>query len=291
MELQVRKVDNDVVNPTTGDADNGNDGTDLGIVTSSTLETTVKHIFSGATNGRNTSGTTTAAKGSDKKLTMKDVGDAIVAFKDAAQTGRRAPARIASVKRLAAKGAGLAERRFAALPPRQQEGVVRESGDCGLSRSGLRIHLLESGRHAPSEESRAFPGWRAVEIHRGLNEPFLSEETLTVVSRVGRALGEREGTGPEDDPMLREQRIEGRAEGFSEGRAEGLAEGRTAERADVIRTLLRGKGIAVAPDFPEDLPSRCLGALGAASWERILAAASAANSFADFLARLEDPGS
>ena len=154
-------------------------------------------------------------------------------------------------------------------------------------RSGLRIHLLEAGAYAPSEESRAFPGWRAAEIHRGLNEPFLSEETLAVVSRVGRALGEREGTGPEDDPMLREQRIEGRAEGFSEG----LAEGRTAERADVIPTLLRGKGIAVAPDFPEDLPSRCLGALGAASWERILAAASPANSFADFLARLEDPGS
>ena len=85
MELQVRKVDNDVVNPATGDADNGNDGIDLGIVTSSTLEMTVKHISSGAANGRNTSGTTTAAKGSDKTLTMKDVGNAIVAFKDAAQ--------------------------------------------------------------------------------------------------------------------------------------------------------------------------------------------------------------
>ena len=44
---------------------------------------TVKHVFSGVANGTNTSGTTTAAKGSDKTLTMKDVGDAIQAFKDA----------------------------------------------------------------------------------------------------------------------------------------------------------------------------------------------------------------
>ena len=65
----------------------------------------------------------------------------------------------------------------------------------------------------PSEESRAFPGWQAVEIHRALNEPILSEETSAVLSRVGEALGEWEGTGPEDDPLLRQQRAEGLAEG------------------------------------------------------------------------------
>ncbi|MXW39211.1 MAG: hypothetical protein F4Z65_13230 [Acidobacteria bacterium] len=83
VDIQVGKVDNDVVNPATGDADNGNDGIDLGIVTSSSLEMTVKHVFSGVANGTNTSGTTTAAEGSKKTLTMKDVGAAIVAFKDA----------------------------------------------------------------------------------------------------------------------------------------------------------------------------------------------------------------
>ena len=61
-----------------------------------------------------------------------------------------------------------------------------------------------------SEASRAFPGWRAAEIHRGLNEPVpLGGDLRRSLSRVGRALGEREGTGPEDDPLLRQQRAEG----------------------------------------------------------------------------------
>ncbi len=80
VDIQVGKVDNDVLDPATGDADSGNDGIDLGIVTSSSLEMTVKHVFSGVANGTNTSGDTTAAKGSDKTLTMTDIGDAIRAF-------------------------------------------------------------------------------------------------------------------------------------------------------------------------------------------------------------------
>ena len=166
-------------------------------------------------------------------------------------------------------------------------------------RSGLRIYLLEEGRYVRSEESRAFPGWRAVEIHRGLNEPVLSEETSAALSRVGRALGEREGTGPEDDLLLREQRAEGRAEGRVEGRAEGRIEGRVEERAEghaegraaMIRALLRQRGIAVPSGFPGHLAPRNLDALRAASEERILAAVSAADSFADFLARLDETGS
>ena len=150
-------------------------------------------------------------------------------------------------------------------------------------RSGLRIYLLEEGRYVRSEESRAFPGWRATEVHRGLNEPVLSKETSAALSRVGRALGEREGTGPEDDPLLREQRAQGRAEGRFEGRVEG--------RAAMIRALLRQRGVVVPPDFPGGLAPRTLDALRAASEERILAAASAADSFADFLARLDDPDS
>ena len=39
-------------------------------------------------------------------------------------------------------------------------------------------------------------------------------------------LGAREGTGPEDDPLLRSQRRQSRSEGIREGRAEGLREGR-----------------------------------------------------------------
>lgn len=148
--------------------------------------------------------------------------------------------------------------------------AVAPSRPAGL-RSGLRIHLLEADGYVTSDESRAFPGWRAAEIHRALNEPVLSEETSAALSRVGRALGEREGTGPDDDPLLREQRAAG--------------------RADMIRALLRQRGVAVPPKFPESIASPQLDALRAASAERVVAAASAADSVADFLARLDDPGS
>ena len=157
-------------------------------------------------------------------------------------------------------------------------------------RSGLRIYRLEGGRYALSEESRAFPGWRAVEIHRALNGRVVSQETSAVLSRVGRALGEREGTGPDDDPLLREQRAEGRAEGRTEGRAEGRTEGRTEGRSEMIRALLRQRELPVPPDFPAGLAPRYRDALHAASEERILAAASAADNFADFLARLDSAG-
>ena len=131
----------------------------------------------------------------------------------------------------------------------------------------------------PAEESPALPGWWAVEIHRALNEWVISEETSVVLSRVGEALGEPEGTGPEDDVLLgpygRERRAEGRAE----------------DRAAMARALLRRRGVPVPPDFPEGLAIRDLDALRAASAERLLDAASAADSVADFLARLDEPGS
>ena len=80
-------------------------------------------------------------------------------------------------------------------------------------RSGLTIHLLENGRFESTPSSRAFPGWTAEEIHRALNEHLPSDQTMTVLRRVGRALGVREGTGPDQDRWLRYERDESRAEG------------------------------------------------------------------------------
>ena len=77
---------------------------------------------------------------------------------------------------------------------------------------GIVIHLLEGGRYRTVPVSRAFPGWTAEEIHTAMNEPALSAATGEVLARVGRALGAREGTGPDDMPWLRAQRREARAE-------------------------------------------------------------------------------
>ena len=59
----------------------------------------------------------------------------------------------------------------------------------------------------------------------------------------------------------------------------------------MVRALLREQGVPVPPDFPEGLAIRDLDALRAASTKRHLDAASAADSLADFLTRLDEPGS
>ena len=98
--------------------------------------------------------------------------------------------------------------------------------------TGVTIHLLEDGAFRTAPESRAFPGWTAEEIHVALNEPTVSEDTVRVLKRVGRTLGAREGTGPDDMPWLRGHRREGWVEGHAEGRAEGHAEGRAEGHAE-----------------------------------------------------------
>ena len=96
---------------------------------------------------------------------------------------------------------------------------------------GLTIHLLDGGGYRTGTESRAFPGWTADEIHTAMNEPELSAATSDILTRVGRALGARAGTGPDDMPWLRVQREEGRAMGLVQGRAQGQAQGQARGQA------------------------------------------------------------
>jgi len=135
-------------------------------------------------------------------------------------------------------------------------------------RSGLTIHLLEDGAYREAAESRAFPGWTAAEIHAALNEETLSARTSAVLERVGTVLGEREGTGLDDDPLLSAQRRRSRAEG------------RVEERTEFARALLAARGIKVSAGFPgvsgfAELPA-----------DAIAEAATACVSEADFRQRL-----
>ena len=90
-------------------------------------------------------------------------------------------------------------------------------------RPGLTIHRRVGDGYRAVAASVALPGWTAAEIHAALNEPALSEATCAVVERVGRALGDAAGTGPDDDLWLgaRPRRAAGRG-----GRAAARAEGR-----------------------------------------------------------------
>ena len=81
---------------------------------------------------------------------------------------------------------------------------------------GLTIYLLVGGAYRESAVSRAFPGWKVEEIHAALDETTRSPETIRILERVGRRLGAREGTGPDDDPLLRSQRGQARHEGMRE---------------------------------------------------------------------------
>ena len=140
------------------------------------------------------------------------------------------------------------------------------------------IHLLEDGRYVEAVQSRAFPGWRAAEIHRALNESAISEETAAVWWRVGRALGEREGTGPEDDSLLGDFGRRERALGIAEGHVRGL----TTALASMAAAILRRRGIAVSEGFAAELAAR-----RGLSPDAVLEAASAAENEAGFLRRLD----
>ena len=147
--------------------------------------------------------------------------------------------------------------------------------------SGLTIYLLDGGAYRVAEESGAFPGWRAEEIHAALNERGLSEETCAVLERVGMALGAREGTGPDDDPLLRSQRRQGYERGRSQGLAEGRAEGRAEARSGMVRRMLRSRGIEVSDGFPAGL-------LAEYAEDAVVTAALSCESEADLLARLRE---
>ena len=106
-----------------------------------------------------------------------------------------------------------------------------------------------------------------------MNEPAPSVRTNAILEGLGRVLGARDGTGPDDDALMRSLRGQSR----EEGRAEGLAEG----RAEMVREMLRSRGIAVSEAFPANVP-------GFADSPRaaVVAAALGCDSEHDFQARI-----
>ena len=115
-------------------------------------------------------------------------------------------------------------------------------------RPGVTIWLRgEDGRYREAPASRAFPGWRAEEIHAALGEAPWTKEICDALERVGRTLGAVEGTTPDDLEWVHRHRAEGRAKGRAEGQAEGEA------RANArVKALLMDR--VLGPDYPRDPP-------------------------------------
>ena len=120
-------------------------------------------------------------------------------------------------------------------------------------RPGLTIHLLEGGRFRTASSSRAFPSWTAQEIHLALNEREVSYVTMAALRRVGRTLGVAVGTGPDDDPLLRAERLQSRAEGRAKGHAEGRTEALVETQRDAVLQVLKLRGLPVSAAFPRRL--------------------------------------
>ena len=168
---------------------------------------------------------------------------------------------------------------------RRKLGIYQESGfpeiwvlvpwENSRRAPGLAIHVRGETGYAETPESRAFPGWKAEEIHRALTEAVWSAETVRAVERVARAMGAREGTRPEDDPFTRSVTAKAREEGREEARSEILEES--------VRAVLAGRNIEAALDSPED---RAL--FGTVPAEVLMAAALACRDEADFRRRVRE---
>ena len=190
---------------------------------------------------------------------------------------------------------------------RRKLGIYMESGfpeiwvlvpwESSVRRPGLAIHVRRGDGYREERSSRAFPGWRAEEIHRALTEAPMSEGAWRALERVARAMGAREGTTPEDGPLMRshsaqvraeshsqghrEGRAEGHREGRAEGRREGLVEGASEMLASNVLAVLEARGIEVASDLAE---LREL--FGARPGDAAMAAALACTDEADFRRRI-----
>ena len=158
---------------------------------------------------------------------------------------------------------------------------VPEESPRAEAKRGTTVYVLEDGAFRVLETSRAFPGWKAADIHVALNERRLSNRTAAILERIGTELGEREGSGPDDHPVSRSLRQRARREALAEAATRELA-----SRGAMVRRLLIARDIPVGANFPLDHP-----AFAAASAEAIADAAARCESPDDFAERLRDAAS
>ena len=166
---------------------------------------------------------------------------------------------------------------------RRKLGIYKESGfpeiwvlvpwESSVRAPGLTIHVRHGEEYQEEAASRAFPGWRVEEIHCALTEAPLSETAWRALERTALTMGAREGTTPEDDPLMRSLIARARANGHAHVRMEFAA------------AALRARGIEADLDSGE---VRAL--IGGLSDDALMAAALACTDEADFRRRIRRCG-
>ena len=184
---------------------------------------------------------------------------------------------------------------------RRKLGICKESGfpeiwvlvpwESSVRRPGLTIHVRRGGEYREEAASRAFPGWRAEEIHRALTDDPLPERAWRALERTALAMGEREGTTPQHDPLMASEsarvQARGHARGHREGRARGHREGHAERHAegqlDAVADILASRGIELTLDMTKhrELCSAIPGTV-------VVAAALACTSETDFRRRIRE---
>ena len=184
---------------------------------------------------------------------------------------------------------------------RRKLGIYKESGfpeiwvlvpwEASVRRPGLTIHVRRGEEYREEAASRAFPGWRAEEIHLALTDDPMPERAWRALERTALAMGEREGTTPQHNPLMASESArvqarghtqghrEGRAQGHREGHAEGHAEG----HMDAVADILASRGIELTLDMTKhrELCSAIPGTV-------VVAAALACTDEADFRRRIRE---
>ena len=178
---------------------------------------------------------------------------------------------------------------------RRKLGIYKESGfaeiwvlvpwDSSVRAPGLAIHVRRGAGYREEGESRAFPGWKAEEIHRALTEAPMSETAWRALERTALAMGAREGTTPQHDPLMASEsarvRATSQAQGYREGRAQGHREAHAEGHMDAVADLLASRGIELTLEMAK-YRELCSGIPG----KTVMAAALACTSEADFRRRV-----
>ena len=184
---------------------------------------------------------------------------------------------------------------------RRKLGIYKESGfpeiwvlvpwEASVRAPGLTIHVRRGAGYREEGESRAFPGWKAEEIHRALTEAPMAETAWRALERTALAMGAHEGTTPQHDPLMASEsarvRARSHAQGHREGRAQGHREGRAEAHAeghmDAVADVLASRGIELTLEMTKHR-ELCSGIPGAV----VVAAALACTDEADFRRRIRE---